>query len=79
MVLLRCVIVGSLLGVLSSIMVNSALVEVSLSPFFAAAFGLLFLVSAVMMFYQVATSPESSNRCLLGAFAFLNAASGVRE
>ena len=78
MALLRCLIVGGLLGVLSSLMVNSALVEVSLSPFFAVAFGLLFLSSAFMMAYQVITAPDANNRCLLGCFAFLNAFSGVR-
>jgi hypothetical protein len=75
--LLRCIVVGAALGVLSSLMVNSSLVEVSCSPFFASAFGLLFIVTAGMMFAQILSNgAHVKNRILLSSFALLNLFAG---
>ena len=75
--LLRCFLVGGLLGTMSSLMVNCSLVEVSVSPFFAIAFGLLFLTSGFMMVAQIYSLPNAKNRVLLMAFAVLNFVSGI--
>ena len=75
--LLRCLVLGSTLGVISSLMVNSALVEVSCSPFFAVSFGLLFISSAGTVGWQLKHESNAKNCCLLGMFCALNAASGV--
>ena len=65
-------------GGCGSLMVNCALVEVSLSPFFAAAFGMLFLVSGATVVWQVALEPAGGdNRVLLLGFALLVTVSGV--
>jgi len=69
-------VTGGCLGVLSSLMVNCSLVEVSCSPFFAVAFGLLFLTSSAMMATQLYVLPNASNRLLLSFFACLNAVAG---
>ena len=74
---LRCIICGGALGVLSSLMVNCSLVEVSCSPFFAVAFGLLFLASAGMMLAQLQSQPMESNRPLLLFFSALNFVAGI--
>ena len=77
-VLIRCIFVGGSLGVLSSLMVNSSLVEVSCSPFFAVAFGLLFMTSAVMMALQVLMVGSAvRNRTLLICFALGNLLAGI--
>ncbi len=75
--LLRSCIFGAVLGSLSSLMVNSALVEVSLSPFFATSFGLLFLTSAATVVWQLQHESAAQNNMLLRCFALLNALSGV--
>ena len=75
--LLRVVLVGGALGVLSSLMVNCSLVEVSCSPFFAVAFGLLFITSGAMMLAQLYTLPNAKNRWLLIAFTVLNGTAGL--
>ena len=75
--LLRCLVCGGALGVISSLMVNCSLVEVSCSPFFAVAFGLLFLSSAAMMLAQLYSLPNAQNRWLLIAFSALNAVAGT--
>ena len=76
--LLYCIVVGGFLGVLSSLMVNSSLVEVSCSPFFAGAFGLLFLVTAFMMAVQIRNNgPHVKNRVLLILFSLLNLFAGA--
>ena len=74
---IRVGVIGGALGVLSSLMVNCSLVEVSCSPFFAVAFGLLFLTSAAMMFGQLATQPNAKNRTLIIFFALLNGIAGI--
>ena len=74
--LCRVTIVGSALGVLSSLMVNAALVEVSCSPFFAVSFGLLFLTSAGTVGYQLHQEANAKNGVVLTAFALLNAGAG---
>ena len=68
---------GMFFGALGSLMVNCALVEVTLSPLFAAAFGVLFLVSGLTVAWQVALEPGSESRSLLLGFAVLVVASGV--
>lgn len=75
--LLRSAVIGSTLGVISSLMVNCSLVEVSCSPFFAVAFGLLFLTSAAMMASQLYMLPNANNRVLLCCFAALNLVAGA--
>ena len=77
MTLFRCMCFGGTLGVCSSLMVNSALVEVSCSPFFAVSFGLLFLTSALTVGWQLQQESNARNFVLLTVFALLNAASGV--
>ena len=58
-------LMGMFFGALGSLMVNCALVEVTLSPLFAAAFGVLFLVSGLTVAWQVALEPGSESRSLL--------------
>lgn len=76
-VLCRCVVVGGVLGTLNSLMVNSALVEVSCSPFFAVSFGLLFVASGFTVAYQMCREVNVRNRLLLTGFALLNAFAGI--
>lgn len=76
-IFLRCVLCGGGLGVVSSLMVNCSLVEVSCSPFFAVAFGVLFLASAGMMLAQLHSQPMAQNRPLLLFFAALNFMAGL--
>lgn len=75
--LARCMAIGSTLGIASSLMVNSALVEVSCSPFFAVSFGLLFLTSAATVGWQLRHEANARNFCLLLLFTLLNAISGI--
>ena len=75
--LLRCTLIGGTLGTASSLMVNSALVEVSCSPFFAVSFGLLFLSSALTVCFQLQQESNAKNLCLLACFCLLNAVSGI--
>ena len=67
--LLRCTLIGGTLGTASSLMVNSALVEVSCSPFFAVSFGLLFLSSALTVCFQLQQESNAKNMCLLACFS----------
>ena len=77
-VLFRCLVVGGFLGVLSSLMVNSSLVEVSCSPFFAVSFGLLFLTSGAMMAAQIImTGSAVKNKALLIFFSLANLAASI--
>ena len=76
--LIRCIVIGGFLGMLSSLMVNCSLVEVSCSPFFAAAFGLLFIVTASMMASQIINNgPHVKNRTLLIGFSLMNLFAGA--
>ena len=52
---------------------------VSLSPFFALAFGFLFLVSGLAVGWQAIHEPSGShtNRCVLGCFSVLTTLSGL--
>ena len=75
--LLRTALSGCILGLVSSLMVNCSLVEVSCSPFFAVAFGLLFLTSSGMMVAQLQSLPNAKNRVLLIVFACLNFLAGI--
>lgn len=75
--LVRVFLVGGFLGTVSSLMVNCSLVEVSVSPFFAVAFGLLFLTSGFMMVAQVWTLPNAKNKVLLMVFSVLNFTAGI--
>jgi hypothetical protein len=77
-VIAKCLLMGGTLGILSSAMVNAALVEVSCSPFFAISFGLLFLTSAGTVGWQLRQDVHlTKNACLLGCFALLNLISGL--
>ena len=76
-VLFRCLLVGGTIGTLNSLMVNSALVEVSCSPFFAVSFGLLFLASAATVSYQTCLEANVRNTLLLTVFTVLNLIAGV--
>lgn len=76
--MMQCLLIGGTLGLLNSLMVNSALVEVTCSPFFAVAFGLLFVSSATIVAIQIAdASRHVRNICLLTSFALLNGVSGI--
>jgi hypothetical protein len=75
--ILKVMLTGACLGFMSSLMVNSALVEVSLSPFFAVSFGLLFLVTAVTVWWQLRQEVNARNWVLLALMVLLNAASGL--
>jgi len=77
--LFRSVAVGAFMGSANSIMVNCALIEISLSPFFALAFGFLFLVSGAAVGWQAIQEPDGGqvNRTLLFCFSILTTASGV--
>ena len=76
--LMRCLVVGGLLGSFSSLLVNSSLIEVSISPFFAVAFGLLFISSGIMMAAQMVLDEQQiKNRWLLLFFILLNVFSGA--
>ena len=76
-VLCRCLLVGGCMGFCNSLMVNSALIEVSVSPFFAISFGVLFIASAGIVFHQMCRDANVHNFWLLAAFASLNLASGA--
>jgi len=75
---LRSLVIGACMGTANSIMVNCALIEISLSPFFALAFGFLFLVSGFAVGWQATQEPAGTavNRTLLLCFASLTTASG---
>ena len=51
---------GGVFGACCSLAINYALVEVSLSPLFAVAFGVLFLATGAMVAYQVALEPATA-------------------
>ncbi|KAL3928985.1 MAG: hypothetical protein SGPRY_002157 [Prymnesium sp.] len=75
---LRSLLLGAFVGTANAIMVNCALIEISLSPFFAFTFGILFLVSGAAVGWQATLEPgsEQVNRTLLLSFSVLTAASG---
>jgi len=77
-VVMRSLVIGAIMGTANSIMVNCALIEISLSPFFALAFGFLFLVSGFAVGWQATQEPAGTqvNRSLLLCFATLTTASG---
>ena len=72
------VLSGGVFGACCSLAINYALVEVSLSPLFAVAFGVLFLATGAMVAYQVALEPATAGapRVLL-FFAAILAVSGA--
>ena len=53
--------VGAALGGLAAFVVACALVEITLSPLFASAFGALFILSGTMMGYQARPFFESAS------------------
>eukprot|EP00920_Eleutheroschizon_duboscqi_P000642 GHVT01001793.1.p1 GENE.GHVT01001793.1~~GHVT01001793.1.p1 ORF type:complete len:292 (+),score=41.59 GHVT01001793.1:1091-1966(+) len=74
--------VGCILGILSSIIVNCTLIEISLSTFFATYFGMLFIVVGVVIFWRLRLRPsetEESRRDThtLSVFAILIIVSGL--
>lgn len=72
------VMLGAALGGLAAFVVACALVEITLSPFFAAAFGGLFILSGTMMGWQVVLERGSSRSGqLVGAFAAAVLLAGV--
>ena len=72
------VMLGAALGGLAAFVVACALVEITLSPFFAAAFGGLFILSGTMMGWQVVLERGSSQSGqLVGAFAAAVLLAGV--
>lgn len=75
---MRSLLLGAFMGTANAIMVNCALIEISLSPWFALAFGVLFLVSGFAVGWQASLEPigEQANRTLLLCFAVLSSASG---
>lgn len=76
---MRSIAFGAFMGSANSIMVNCALIEISLSPFFALAFGILFLISGAAVGFQAAHEPDGgqANRTILTCFALLTTSSGV--
>lgn len=76
--ILSRLLLGIIFGALGSLMVNCALVEISLSPLFAVAFGVLFLLSGGTIAWQVLLEPGGGeSRVLLLGFAALVGTSGV--
>jgi hypothetical protein len=77
--ILRSVLLGAFMGSANSVMVNCALIEISLSPFFALAFGFLFLVSGAAVGWQATQEPDDgqTNRALLFCFAVITTTSGI--
>ena len=75
---MRSLVLGAFMGTANSIMVNCALIEISLSPFFALAFGFLFLISGAAVGWQATQESADAqiNRMLLYCFAVLTTASG---
>lgn len=79
---LRCMIsgiVGLLLGVLISLVVNCTLIEISLSAFFAVYFGILFIVVGTIILWRVkvhySLHKDTTDR-VLNIFAYLIIAAG---
>ena len=76
--ILSSLVLGMLFGSVGSLLVNCALVEISLSPLFATAFGVLFLISGGTVAWQVLLEPDGGeNRMLLLAFSALVTTSGI--
>lgn len=75
---LRSLVLGAFMGTANAIMVNCALIEISLSRMFALAFGFLFLASGAAVGWQATLEPigDQDNRPLLLCFATLSMASG---
>eukprot|EP00405_Crypthecodinium_cohnii_P009235 CAMPEP_0206425640 /NCGR_PEP_ID=MMETSP0324_2-20121206/3908_1 /ASSEMBLY_ACC=CAM_ASM_000836 /TAXON_ID=2866 /ORGANISM="Crypthecodinium cohnii, Strain Seligo" /LENGTH=228 /DNA_ID=CAMNT_0053890453 /DNA_START=58 /DNA_END=740 /DNA_ORIENTATION=+ len=76
--------VGVLLGVVISLIVNCTLVEISISGFFAAYFGILFIIVGGIILWRIFSQesteglpPGSSKRQPLAAFGILIIVSGV--
>ena len=74
--LIYSMFVGFALGGAGAFVIACALVEITLSPFFAATFGALFLVAGSTVGWQLMVEKTSSS-CLIGAFALLVLLSGV--
>eukprot|EP00922_Rhytidocystis_sp_ex-Travisia-forbesii_P025739 GHVS01037752.1.p1 GENE.GHVS01037752.1~~GHVS01037752.1.p1 ORF type:complete len:295 (+),score=68.76 GHVS01037752.1:166-1050(+) len=73
-------LVGSVLGMLTSLIVNCTLVEVSLSPFFAMYFGLLFISVGAIILWRIngnVSDHAQSRKLQLMFFALLIILSGV--
>ena len=72
---------GGVFGAVISVVVNNALIEISLTPFFATVFGVvLVLLGGLMIYRKLVDEPADmlSHRIILG-FSFLVLASGVSE
>jgi len=73
--------VGGILGVLISLIVNVALIEISISPFFSTYFGVLFILVGSLILWRVisheAEGPFQLKRLHLSVFAGTIIMSGV--
>eukprot|EP01054_Gregarina_sp_Poly1_P004369 Gregarina_sp_Poly_1__4368@NODE_2363_length_2231_cov_400_485213_g1505_i0_p1_GENE_NODE_2363_length_2231_cov_400_485213_g1505_i0NODE_2363_length_2231_cov_400_485213_g1505_i0_p1_ORF_typecomplete_len241_score13_62Saf_2TM/PF18303_1/1_7Saf_2TM/PF18303_1/65Nitrate_red_gam/PF02665_14/12_NODE_2363_length_2231_cov_400_485213_g1505_i07831505 len=65
--------VGLILGMITSLIVNVALVEISISPFFALYFGVLFMLTGGVIAWRVASTPiaDEESRGRQRVFLFL--------
>jgi len=69
-------VVGAVIGVLISFMVNCTLVEISINAFFAVYFGILFILIAAVLLWRVRTG-EHPHPWLLASFSSLVLFSGI--
>mmetsp|Transcript_79429 Transcript_79429/g.182071 ORF Transcript_79429/g.182071 Transcript_79429/m.182071 type:complete len:248 (+) Transcript_79429:50-793(+) len=79
-------LVGSLLGIMISLVVNCTLVEISLSAFFSLYFGVLFMSVGVLILYRIQQGPNpgelppdagGTRKAQLTVFALIIILSGV--
>eukprot|EP01016_Furgasonia_blochmanni_P035211 TRINITY_DN3879_c0_g1_i1.p1 TRINITY_DN3879_c0_g1~~TRINITY_DN3879_c0_g1_i1.p1 ORF type:complete len:275 (+),score=60.37 TRINITY_DN3879_c0_g1_i1:49-825(+) len=74
-------IFGALIGILTSVVVNSCLAEISINPFFSLYFGILFIGIGIAIVWRILTSKEhsiiSDKKGFLFLFAILIIASGL--
>lgn len=74
-------LVGGGLGVVISMVVNSALIEISISPFFSTYFGVLFILVGCLILWRVvsheATDPMQMKKVHLAVFAGIIILSGM--
>ena len=71
------VLVGAALGTVLSFLVNSALVEISLNPFFSFYFGLLFGFVGTLIIYRVKSQEKFQKGVGLLVFGCLVLLSGL--
>jgi len=67
-VLWRCIVsglVGMFLGMIGSLIINIALVEISVSSFFALYFGILFIITGIVLAIRIVTAPVSDPAALV--------------